>query len=146
MELTVSDSAQAVIWRRDVIGFAVVREFRRHSFEGWVMAHPSGIGLCVVTHEGTHTTGEFDEQRVGLDHLSFRVADNDELKLWVAHLDANGVVHSRIIDAGFGPTVVFRDPDNVQLELYVHSSVVEDMMLSATGSAAGTTHIADLNS
>jgi hypothetical protein len=42
-------------------------------------------------------------------------------------------VHSGIVDAGFGPTVVFRDPDNMQLELYVHSSAAEAMMLNAGG-------------
>ena len=134
VELTVSDSAQAAIWWQDVMGFTVVRQFRGDSFEGRVMVHPSGVGVCVVTHDGTGKTGAFDEQRVGLDHLSFRVADSDELNLWVTHLDANGVVHSGIIDAGFGPTVVFRDPDNMQLEFYVHSRAVEAMMVNAVDS------------
>lgn len=141
VELTVSDSER--IWWQDVMGFTVVRQFRGDSFEGRVMVHPSGVGVCVVTHDGTQKTGAFDEQRVGLDHLSFRVADGDELKRWVAHLDANAVVHSGIIDAGFGPTVVFRDPDNMQLELYVHSSAVEAMMLNAAGSAIGAAHVTE---
>jgi glyoxylase I family protein len=133
VELTVSNSEQAAIWWHDVMGFTVVRQFRGDSFEGRVMVHPSGVGVCVVTHDGTQKAGAFDEQRVGLDHLSFRIAHSDELKRWVAHLDANRVVHSGIIDAGFGPTVVFRDPDNMQLELYVHSSAAEAMMLNAAG-------------
>ena len=33
-----------------------------------------------------------------------------------------GVPHSGIIDTGYGPTVVFRDPDNMQLEFYVHQT------------------------
>lgn len=57
---------------------------------------------------------------MGLDRLAFRVADREELQQWVTHLDAHGVPHSGIIDTGFGPTVVFRDPDNMQLEFYVH--------------------------
>jgi glyoxylase I family protein len=89
------------------------------------MAHPSGIGVTVMTHDGTARTDAFDEQRVGLDHLAFRVSDRDELRRWVTHLDAMGVPHTGIIDIGFGPTVVFRDPDNMQLELYVHQSVDE---------------------
>jgi glyoxylase I family protein len=131
VELTVSDSDQAAIWWQHVMGFVVVRQFRGESFEGRVMVHPSGVGVCVVTHDGTGETGAFDEQRVGLDHLSFRVTDSDELARWVAHLDANDVAHSGIIDADFGPTVVFRDPDNVQLEFFVHTNAVEAMMLNA---------------
>jgi hypothetical protein len=44
------------------------------------------------------------------------------LASWLAHLDAKGVAHSGIIDIGFGPTVVFRDPDNIQLEFFVSPS------------------------
>jgi glyoxylase I family protein len=58
-------------------------------------------------------------RRVGLDHLAFRVADADELQCWAAHFDAMGVTHTGIINTGYGPTLVFRDPDNMQLELYV---------------------------
>ena len=39
------------------------------------MAHPSGIGGTVMTHDGTASTDAFDERRVGLDHLAFRVKD-----------------------------------------------------------------------
>jgi hypothetical protein len=35
-------------------------------------------------------------------------------------LDEGGVPHTGIIDATFGPTVVFRDLDNIQLEFMVH--------------------------
>jgi glyoxylase I family protein len=58
-------------------------------------------------------------RRVGLDHLAFRVADPDELQRWAAHFDAMGVTHTGILNTGYGPTLVFRDPDNIQLELYV---------------------------
>jgi glyoxylase I family protein len=36
-----------------------------------------------------------------------------------------GVAHSGIIDAAWSPTVVFRDPDNIQLELFVHPAPQE---------------------
>ena len=89
------------------------------------MAHPSGIGVTVMTHEGTARTDAFDERRVGLDHLALRVADRDELQRWVTHLATKGVEHSGIIDIGFGPTAVFRDPDHMQLEFYVHQSAAQ---------------------
>jgi len=69
------------------------------------------------------TDGQFDERRIGLDHLSFVVGDRDELRGWVTHLDAKGVQHSGINDTDFGPVVAFRDPDNIQLEFFVHPRV-----------------------
>ena len=52
--------------------------------------------------------------------MSFEVSDRDELEQWTAHLSAKGVPNTGIIDAEFGPTVVLRDPDNMQLEFFVH--------------------------
>jgi len=86
-----------------------------------------------MTHDGTAEGGPFDERRVGLDHLAFHITDPDELRHWVTHLDELGVLHSGIIDSGYGPTVVFRDPDNIQLECYVHPNPV-DMTLTDAGS------------
>jgi glyoxylase I family protein len=80
--------------------------------------------VSVATHDEP-LNGAFDERRVDLDHLSFKVADRDELDRWVAHFDAKGVSHSGINDIGCGPTVVFRDTDNIQIELFVHPSAEE---------------------
>jgi glyoxylase I family protein len=93
----------------------------------------SHIDLTVMTHDVTPETGAFDERRVRLDHLAFRVADRDELQRWVTHLEAKGVTHEGIIDIGYGPTVLFRDPDNMRLELYVHQSI-DEMQLTAADS------------
>jgi glyoxylase I family protein len=62
----------------------------------------------------------FDECRTGLDHISFGVASRDELAAWVATLDELGIQHTGIRDEKEPmpySTVVFRDPDNIQLEL-----------------------------
>jgi glyoxylase I family protein len=122
VDLTVSDCEQAAAWWQDVLGFTVVHQARNETIEARAMVHPSGIGVTVMTHNGTAAGGEFDERRVGLDHLAFRVADQTELERWVTRLDDKGVTHSGIIDIGFGPTVVFRDLDNIQLEFYVHGN------------------------
>jgi hypothetical protein len=51
----------------------------------------------------------------------------------VSHLDAKGVTHSGIIDIGYGPTLIFRDPDNMQLEFYSHQRV-DEIQLDAADS------------
>jgi glyoxylase I family protein len=118
VDLTVSDRERAAAWWQDVIGFTLLHHQRGESFDCLTLGHPTGLVVSVLTHDEP-VSGAFDERRVGLDHLAFEVADREELQRWVAHLDAKGVVHSGIID-GFGPTVVFRDPDNIQLEFFVH--------------------------
>jgi catechol 2,3-dioxygenase-like lactoylglutathione lyase family enzyme len=76
--LTVSDCERAAAWWQDVLGFTLVHQARHETFEVRAMAHPSGIGVTVMTHDGTASTDAFDERRVGLDHLAFRVKDRDE--------------------------------------------------------------------
>ncbi len=118
IDLTVSDRERAAAWWQDVMGFTVVSRWRGDSFDVITLMHPSGLVVSVMTHD-TPGSGAFDERRIGLDHIAFQVADRDELQRWAAHLEAKGVAQSGIADMSYGPTLVFRDPDNIQLELFV---------------------------
>ena len=60
----------------------------------------------------------FDEDRVGLDHVSFLVASRDELDGAVAVLEGLGVQHGGVKDIGAGFILEFRDPDGIALELF----------------------------
>jgi glyoxylase I family protein len=62
----------------------------------------------------------FNENRVGLDHLSFYVSNHNKLEEAVDCFDRQSVPHGQIKDLGpaLGIYVLaFRDPDNIQLEL-----------------------------
>src|SRR3954469_277579 len=118
VELTVTDCEKSAEWWQEVLGFVLMTRSEEETFRVCSMRHPSGVVVDVMTHDGTpHEI--FDERRVGLDHLSFEVADREELEGWITQLDEHGVTHTGIIDAKWGATVVFRDPDNIQLELFV---------------------------
>jgi catechol-2,3-dioxygenase len=136
IDLTVSDCDRAAAWWQDVVGFTPLNRTSGETFETRSLVHPSGVVVTVMTHDGTSESGAFDERRVGLDHLAFRVADRDELQRWVTHLDAKAVTHSGIVDIGWGPTVVFRDPENTQLELFVHPSLDESQLDAADSEQA----------
>src|SRR5947209_2413050 len=60
----------------------------------------------------------FSEFRVGLDHVSFGVADRGELEKWARRLDELGIQHGDIKDATYGSGVSFRDPDGIALEFF----------------------------
>jgi catechol-2,3-dioxygenase len=98
----------------------------------FVEPHNEGTGYAVVMnipgtaifmgldkHDG-HQGERFAEHRTGLDHLSFGVGRREDLDTWVEHLDGVGVDHSTINDVAQpfpAATLIFRDPDNIQLEL-----------------------------
>ena len=76
------------------------------------------LGLTQHRHGGQNA---FDETRAGLDHLAFTVAGRAELDAWAARLADAAVVHSPVTTANSIPgaaVLVFRDPDNIQLELF----------------------------
>ena len=67
-------------------------------------------------------TDRFDEDRVGLDHLSFAVADRGALLAAADRLDALGIPHGGVRDLGRALLLEFRDPDGIALELYTNNT------------------------
>ena len=118
LRLTVSDLERSIACYAEVLGF----EVRIRSGPTAVLLHDgtTGLGLNTPWHEISDAELRFDEARVGLDHLGFRVASPDDVHRAAEHLDAHGVARSEV-KAGRLPgslLVVFRDPDNIQLEYY----------------------------
>ena len=82
------------------------------------LLHPAtGLTIGLMQHN-PGKDGDFSEFRVGLDHLALTVTSREELERWIVQLDACDVKHSEIHDIPYGSVVVFRDPDNIQLELF----------------------------
>jgi glyoxylase I family protein len=73
------------------------------------------LGLRPVAAKGDR----FDEDRVGLDHLSFNVESRAALNDAIRVLDDRGISHGDVRElTSFGICVLpFRDPDNIQLEI-----------------------------
>ena len=122
--LTVTDVERSARWYRDVLGFDEVGRLGDASDERRkVFLRHEGFSIRVGQVE--HRSGvdaQFDETRPGLDHLSFAVANRADLQLWCERLTEHGVPHSPVAEARSIPgalVVVFRDPDNIQLELFV---------------------------
>ena len=116
--LTVSDVARSVAFYTEVLGFTKLMDLNPGAFlsNGQV-----GLGIG-PHHDPTRAISgdRFDENRIGLDHVSFTVASRAELEAAVRVLDKRRVPHSEIRNLGeaFGIDIlIFRDPDNIQLEL-----------------------------
>ncbi len=125
--LTVQDADASARWYADVLGFHRIGEFVSPT-SMWRKVFLRHEGLAARLGLAEHFSGgagPFDERRVGLDHLAFEVSDRAELDRWAARLTAAGVVHSPIAPSNTVPgaaVLVFRDPDNMQLELYFDPS------------------------
>jgi catechol 2,3-dioxygenase-like lactoylglutathione lyase family enzyme len=84
-----------------------------------VLAHAdSGLIIGLREYPG-RDDGAFSEFRTGLDHIAFAVSSRDELETWQDVLAEKGIPFSPIAESPIGTLVVLRDPDNIQLELWL---------------------------
>ena len=127
LRLTVTDIERSREFYTGILGFNVAVEAPASDdpksdpsypvlWGGCVMAKGNYLlGLRPVAAKGDH----FDENRVGLDHLSFNVENRAALNEAIRLLDERGVPHGEVRElTSFGICVLpFRDPDNIQLEI-----------------------------
>lgn len=120
LDLTVSDAERSAAWYCDALG---LRRLRRADLDNRIMIvlqhQDSGLIIGLNQHHSP-TADRFDEHTPGLDHVGFAVTDRDDLLAWEARLTGLGVEHSPVTDSpsGSGTALVFRDPDNIQLEFW----------------------------
>jgi glyoxylase I family protein len=127
VRLTVTDIERSRAFYDDVFGLPVAfelpadadeqtREQLAFLYGGVVYAlGDSLLGLRPVGSQG------FDEDRTGLDHVSFAVDSRADLDAAAAMLDERGVAHAGVKDIGVGAILEFRDPDGIALELFARA-------------------------
>ncbi len=115
--LTVTDRERARDFYGEVLGFQFLTEFGPK----YLLSNGSVILALAQSPEPARAIADdrFDENRVGLDPVSFSVSSRDELERAARALDERGIPRGEIKDiGGLGIYVMaFRDPDNIQLEL-----------------------------
>jgi glyoxylase I family protein len=122
ISLTVTDLEASVAWYERVFGIRPQMDEAHEGGLARVLADEQWR-LVVGLHRHDANQGEaFSERRTGLDHVGFAVASRAELEAWQQHLRELAVEQSPIADRAYGSVLVFRDPDNIQLELFAPPS------------------------
>ncbi len=125
--LSVRDVDVSAAWYEDVLGFHRAGEYpspdgsRRKVF----LRHDGLRARVGLTQHQGGSAARFDETRVGLDHLAFAVSSREELDGWAQRFSEEGVAFSPVASANSingAAVIVFRDPDNIQLELFFDPS------------------------
>jgi glyoxylase I family protein len=125
--LTVRDVDASAAWYVNNLGFHRTGEYsapdgaRRKVF----LRHDGLRARLGLTQHQLGSMEMFDETRTGLDHLAFAIASREELDGWAQRFSDAGVIFSPVAAANSIPgaaVLVFRDPDNIQLELFFDPS------------------------
>ena len=127
LALTVRDLDASEVWYSRVFGLVRLMDVPHEGGLGRVLINADSE-LALVLHRHDSSDGSsFDERRVGMDHVGLVVPTRDDLVAWQDHLQSHGVVRadvadrpctqSPIADEPYGSVLVFRDADNIQLEL-----------------------------
>jgi glyoxylase I family protein len=119
LTLTVTDLARALEFYTAILGFQKAMDL---SPTRVLLANGKTILALTEAPDPTQAivNDRFNENRVGLDHVSFNVSNHNKLEEAIRHFDKQGIPHGEIEDLGpaLGIYVLaFRDPDNIQLEL-----------------------------
>jgi glyoxylase I family protein len=117
--LTVTDLDRSVEWYSDLLGMHVVFEGADDTVRFKVLAHSGSGWVLGLRQYASQPGGPFNEFRTGLDHFAFAVSSTEELRVWESELQARRVTFTPTTETPIGSVIVFRDPDNIQLEFWV---------------------------
>lgn len=127
--LTVADFDVSLPWYERVFGIRYQMEAPHVGGVGKLLAD-EGWNLIIVLHVHEASAGEgFDERRTGLDHIGISTPSRADLDAFSEHLVTVGGVQkvavadrpltqSPVAETPYGDILVFRDPDNIQLEAF----------------------------
>jgi catechol 2,3-dioxygenase-like lactoylglutathione lyase family enzyme len=128
LALTVTDLDASVQWYEGVFDVHFLMDVPHLGGVGKILMDPDKqLMFALHRHDDSH--GHlFAETTTGLDHAGFMVPTREDLEVWQDHLETHGVVRadtadkpltqSPIADEPYGSVLVFRDPDNIQLEFF----------------------------
>jgi glyoxylase I family protein len=122
---TLTNLERSVAWYRKALGFLTELSAEHQNGTGrfTIMANPE-FPVVFSLHVDSDTVGEsFPETHSGLDHEFVNVEDHSSLEEWEHHLTDVIFGHSALTHRPFDgqsahSVMVFRDPDNVQLEFF----------------------------
>jgi glyoxylase I family protein len=120
LNFSVTDLERSAAWYREVLGLEQGWEMPDQEGRGRkvVLLHPSSPFRLVLSLHQANDGEPASELRTGMDHVAFTVADRPALEQWQRHFDEKGVEHSPVKEGATGWLITFRDPDNIQLEVY----------------------------
>ena len=130
--LTVTDLDASTAWYEQVFAVSYLMDAPHEGGTARILTDSEQTLAFALHRHDANQRETFIETRTGLDHVGFVVPTRTDLERWQEHLERNSVVRadaaakpltqSPISDQPYGSVLVFRDPDNIQLEIFSPSA------------------------
>ncbi|MEI2637380.1 MAG: VOC family protein [Microthrixaceae bacterium] len=118
LDLSVSDIDTSAKWYEQVFGLKNLKRSELDNRTMVVLFHPDTGLIIGLNQHSVVPLDTFDERNAGLDHVGFEVGQRSDLDDWEKRLTELAVEHSPVEDTAVGSALVFRAPDNIQLEFW----------------------------
>ena len=122
LALTVTDLDRSAAWYQDVLGLVEMMRGRNEDVGVSFMinvAVDADIAIGLRQFDEAVDGARFSHLNPGMDHLALQVSDRAELEAWQERLADKGVTFTPIADHPIAEVLTFRDPDDIQLELWL---------------------------
>lgn len=117
--LTVTDAEASSRWYQNLLGMQEIMVAEDDVASLRILAEAKAGIMLGLRQYSSGQADRFDEFRTGLDHLAFEVASADDLAEWEQKLTDQGIAYTPAVEMPIGTVVVFRDPDNIQIEFWL---------------------------
>ncbi len=118
LSLSVRELPRSTAWYQKVLGLEITAQIEGEGFQRTRMKGSGGALTLTLTQHDATSHEPFDERCIGMDHVSFAVKAGSVAML-KTRFEELGVEHSDLKDYPGGvSTITFRDPDNIQLEVF----------------------------
>ena len=118
ISFSVRDAEASARWWAELLDLTEIERVAGDGWRGILLMHRwSRTIIEFQQHDENH--GEaFDPRRTVFDHMVFTVDTRAELDEWRARFERLGVTHSPIADREYGAVLTFKDPDEIQFEMF----------------------------
>ena len=112
------DAEASALWWAKLLDLT---EIDRVAGDGWraiLLLHPTSRTIIEFQQHDKNQGEPFDPRRTGFDHMGFNVDLRADLDEWLSRFEQLGVTHSPIADGEYGAVLTFKDPDDIQFEMF----------------------------
>lgn len=118
ISFSVRDAEASARWWAGLLDLTEIDRVRGDGWHGILLLHPPSRTVIEFQQHDENQGETFDPRRTGFDHMGFKVDTRACLDEWLARFEELGVRHSPIAEREYGAVLTFKDPDDIQLEMF----------------------------